>query len=273
MRWFYLVILTGLTIFAQEATVISQPVNPNRVFSTPTANVLNSLDVLLSGGSVVGLEEERYFLGNIYAGFGNLMELEVSTSNFVDALKKKSATLPASSFKMTFLPSNSAFGLSMLVKKTLWNERTLDTYKYYTRFSDVFVILGYRKEFFSLNVGFNLHDMRIKTYSYTTGEMSDEIKKEEYGVFGNLLIRANEKTYAMIEFTPASRVSFPSEGSISPDDIEQVYAVTLGGRYFFTYFFSLDAGVLYRSDFRGPADAVINVILNLAVPLGKAIQK
>jgi len=38
MRWFYLVILTGLTIFAQEATVISQPVNPNRVFSTPTTN-------------------------------------------------------------------------------------------------------------------------------------------------------------------------------------------------------------------------------------------
>jgi len=273
MRWLYLVILTGFTIFAQEATVISQPVNPNRVFSTPTVEVLNSLDMLVSGGSVVGLEEEQYFLGNIYAGFGNLMELEVSTSNFIDALKKKSATLPASSFKMSFLPSSSAFGLSMLVEKTLGNERTLVTYKYYTRFSDVFLILGYKKEFFSINIGLNIHDMRIKTYSYTSGVTSDEMKKEEYGVFGNLLIRANEKTYAMLEVTPASRVSFPSDGSISPEDIEKVYAVTLGGRYFFTYFLSLDAGVLYRSDFRGPADAVINVILNLAVPLGKAIQK
>ena len=259
--------LLPFVLFAQEATVISTPVTPNRIFSTPTVDVLHSLDVLLSGGGVVGIENERHFLGNIHMGFGNLMELEIATSSFIDALREKSAMLPASSFKMYLSKPDAPFAISVLVKKTLWNRTYVAPVLYYTRFGDVYVILGYRGDPLSMNFGVDVHELRIKTDISTS-----EISKRVYSPFFNVTFKANPKTFAMAEITSRTKITFPTDGNIRDNNITTVYEGTIGARYFFTYFLSIDAGVLYRSDFKGPADAVINVIFNLAVPLGKTVK-
>ncbi len=260
---FLLSLVLGFSVLnAQEATVITQTVNPSRLFSIPTTETMHSLNILLIGGGMFGIERERSLLGNISIGFGEISEIGFSTSSIVDALKRKSASLPTSSMKMKIVRENGIIpNISWMVTKSLWIERqdtSATTYK--TRTGDLYLILSKTLGPVMVVGGIENTDVRI---SPGPGGIT-EGKWQFYNPIFGITIDANPKTKAMFEFRALPSINY--------DDLSKtkmVYAGVIGIRFFFTDWVSLDAGFKYQSDYQGPADAVLKVGINAALPIVK----
>uniref|UniRef100_A0A7C4U6Q7 DUF5723 domain-containing protein n=1 Tax=candidate division WOR-3 bacterium TaxID=2052148 RepID=A0A7C4U6Q7_UNCW3 len=275
MRKLFIFLFLFLSIFSQEKHYVT----PSRALTTPVYDVLKSLDFFLSGGGTVGIEGEAYALGNVNMDFGDLFELEVSVSSIVNAVENKSSLLPTSTFKMKLLSSNELkAGLTFLMKKTMWNiEYDIDTkFSYYTRFSELMIIGGFKNNYINLNFGGKITDLRAQIKMIDSIVEGEKMKKS-YGGFFNILIQVNPKTYGIFEISDKIRINYIGKTHLDLDrNVSQVISVSLGGRYFFNEFISIDAGTLWRSDYKGIGDAVINAGVNIGIPfegLGKEIFK
>lgn len=274
MKKIILILLFALAINATEIHYV----NPSRALTTPVSDILKSLDVFLSGGGTVGIEGEAYFLGNINMGFGDLFELEFSLSSIINALQEKSSLLPTSVFKMKVIDlDNPDIGLSFLIKKTIWNvERYFygsETYYYYTRYADFIVIGGFKNNYVNVNIGGKFTDLRAMIKDHNETILEEEKMKKIYGGFLNILLHVNPKTYGIFEITDKIKINYIGETSLSLDrNVTSVIAASLGGRYFFNEFISIDAGIIWRSDYKGIGDAVINAGINIGIPLSRYIK-
>lgn len=270
MKKILLIFFLFLILKGSELTFV----NPSSALTTPVSDILKSLDVLLSGGGTVGIEGESYFLGNVNMGFGGLFELEFSISSIINALQEKSSLLPTSVFKMKIIDlDNPDIGLSFLIKKTIWNVERYGTLDYYTRYTDLIIIGGYKNNYVNINIGGKYTDLRamIKHYDGTTLEA--ETMKKIYGGFFNILMQVNTKTYGIFEITDKIKINYIGKPSLDLDEnVISVVAACLGGRYFFNEFISIDAGIIWRSDYKGIGDVVINAGINIGIPLGRYIK-
>jgi len=261
-KFFLLSLVLGFSILnAQEATFITQPVNPSRLFSIPTTETMHSLSILLIGGGMFGIERERSLLGNISIGFGEISEIGFSTSSIIDALGGKSASLPTSSMKMKIVRENGIIpNISWMVTKSLWIERqgtSATTYK--TRTGNLYLIVSKTLGPVMVIGGIENADLRI---SPGPGGIT-EGKWQFYNPIFGITIDANPKTKAMFEFRGLPSIDYNLLTT------KMVYAGVIGIRFFFTDWVSLDAGFKYQSDYQGPADAVLKVGINAALPIVK----
>lgn len=261
-------------MFSLITTGTNHFVNPSRALTTPVADILKSLDVFLSGGGIVGIEGESYFLGNVNMGFGGLFELEFSVSSIINAIEKSSSLLPTSVFKMKILKFDAlGVGLSFLMKKTTWNTERYNDYIYYTRYSDLIFIGGLKNNYVNINIGTKYTDLRAMIKNSTGGVVDDEKRKKIYGGFFNILIQVNPKTFGIFEVSDKIKISYIGEPKVELDkNVTSVIALCLGGRYFFNKSISIDAGIIWRNDYKGIGDAVINAGINLGIPLSNYIK-
>ena len=243
---------------AQEATIITQNVNPSRLFSIPTAETMHSLNILVIGGGMFGIERERSFLGNISIGFGEISEIGFSTSSIIDALKQKSASLPTSSMKMRIIKENGIIpNISWMLTKSLWLSRETGQK---TRTGHLYLIASKTFGPVKAIIGYENDDIRIEVNNL-------EYKWQFNRPFFGVTIDANPKTKAMFEFRALPSINYNSL------DVKLVYAGVIGIRFFFTDWVSVDAGFKYETDYKGPADAVLKVGINGALPLTKIITQ
>jgi len=255
-------LILGLSsLNAQEATFITQPVNPSRLFSIPTTETMHSLSILVVGGGMFGIERERSLLGNISIGFGEISEIGFSTASIIDALKQKSASLPTSSMKMKIIRENGMIpNVSWMVTKSLWIERQSAVTTYKTRMGHLYLILSKGLGPIKVIGGLENADIRIE---YSNQGNTIEDRWQFYKPIFGITIDANPKTKAMFEFRTLPSINYDSLNT------EAVYAGVIGIRFFFTDWVSLDAGFKYQSNYQGPADAVLKVGINAALPISK----
>ena len=261
-KFLLLSLVMGFSILnAQEATVITQPVNPSRLFSIPTTETMHSLNILLVGGGMFGIERERSLLGNISIGFGEISEIGFSTASIIDAIKQKSASLPTSSMKMRIVRENGIIpNISWMVTKSLWIERQSAATTYKTRMGHLYAILSKTLGPIMIIGGLENADVRIE---YTSQDSTTEDNWQFYRPIFGITIDANPKTKAMFEFRTLPSINYDSLST------KIVYAGVIGIRFFFSDWVSLDAGFKYQSDYQGPADAVLKVGVNAALPVSK----
>lgn len=269
---------------------------PTKNFSTPTGRILKSMEVMVSLGSSFGIEENSSMLGKIAIGLGGVAEVELTRSSFMNELTGQQKNLPTSIFKMGLVPerfSNHWFipDVSLQLHSTPWlssvdenshlkeaaradyNYQNLSRMNMENRFTTLYGIVGKDFDFFSINGGFTLTDVRVRNgYQWIFDQnLGDDIyvpipemQKNLIAPFGNLSIAANNETFLMGEVQAIPLIDYDIK--TKQVLIKRTWRAIVGVRFFIASWLSLDTGVKYLSSAKGIADSEVNVGLNLIMP-------
>ena len=270
--------------------------SPTKNFSTPTGQVLRSMEVMVSLGSSFGIEENSGVLGRLAIGLGGVAEVELTRSSFMNELTGQQGNLPTSIFKMSLVPERFSQywfipNICLQLHSTPWqssvNERShltesakasydasnLARIHMDNRFTTLYGIIGKEFNFMSLNGGVTLTDVRVRNawqwiFDQNMGQEVyyhiPEMQKNLIAPFGNIALAANNDTQLMGEVQAIPLIDY---NIISKQvQIKRTWRAIVGVRFFIAQWLSLDTGVKYLSSAKGIADSEVNVGLNLMLP-------
>jgi hypothetical protein len=304
------IILTGMALSQSAHSALygmKSASQPSRLFSIPSADILKSMEISVSGGGAFGVEGGKTLLRNFIIGLGSIAEVEFTSSGMTNRLTGKSESLPTSSFKVSLIPERYRDhwyipDIAVQLRSASWqslegnNNALQSEYKAYSaymngnlhaidqvqkRFSILYMIMGKRiPGFGSLQLGISQTDVRTKggyqtiylpyQLEYTTDEIP-EMKKSFLSPMGGFEIIANQNTHLMAEIQaiPLFDYDFKQEKVT----ISQTWLSVAGVRFFILEWLSLDTGIKYQSDFKGIADAEIDIGVNFVFPVNQVIGK
>jgi len=267
--------------------VAKELIDPKRLFVIPVADVLRSLEVNLGGGTSFGVkkEESRPFLGHIRLGLGGVAEVELSTLGIINELSEGSTVIPTAAFKLRFISEGKwRPAVASALRSSLWHTEERDVplmfpVKYQKRLSTLYLVASKTFNEVSVHAGVSISDLRIRTTTIMDDPLSpsqpeidntgkEYFNKNLFGPFIGLKVQLNPKTFLMMEMEQIAAYKFDeSTYNLSKDDIDVEWMGIIGVRFFFVNWLSLDAGVMYRSDYHGIGDAHIQAGLNFCFSL------
>jgi len=247
----------------------------SRLFNVSTAEVLRSLDICLSGGGAFSAESERSFLGRAAIGLGDVAEVEISTLSVLTALQHSSSSVPTSAFKMRiFGEKGNRPALAWVLRSTTaWRDVNgpEEGIKYSTRLTRLQLVATKTISTVALHAGAGWADIRAKDPGGRGREprWDGELKRNIFSPLAGFSVQVNPRTTVMGEVEVVPRYDF-SEGLEKADEmILSAWSGVMGVRFYFARWLSTDAGVTYRSDFAGLADATIRASASVVLPLGE----
>jgi len=250
---------------------------PNyRLFTVPTADVLRSLDVSLSGGGAFSAESERSFLGRAAIGLGDVAEVEISTLSVLNALKASSSSVPTSAFKMRVLRERGDRpAVSWLLRGTTdWRdiESPVPHVDFRTRLTRLQVVASKSVGTVDVHAGIGWADIRVKDPGGYPGgpRWTGELKRNLFSPFGGFSVPVNPRTTVMGEVDMVPRYDFGEGFTEANQMILYAWSGAAGVRFYFARWLSTDVGVIYRSDFDGLADAAIRASANVLLPFAES---
>ena len=293
MKNFTIVIAVLLLIFSagelsaepsgRAKTTLTEPVDPPRLFVIPTTKVLNSLDMTVAGGGVLGIEKDRTFLARVEFGLGDVAEVEFRTNDILSTLSKGITSMPTAAFKMKIMNERAALpALAWAYKKSLWKEDFNSSMMFRSRMSILYLVGGKTVGIMKLYAGLSFQDCRLETWkapsiygnyssqitAVDTIIITPEIYKIMTSPFGGLEIKVNPKTKIMAEVSSFASFEYNKVTGIqTADDITQIMVYMIGIRYFFNNWLSVDVGTRYQTNYTGFADSTVTAAMNIAVPL------
>ncbi|MGD8535906.1 MAG: hypothetical protein PVF66_08660, partial [Candidatus Aminicenantes bacterium] len=262
-------------------------VDPKRLFVIPIADVLRSLEVNLGGGTSFGVkkEETRPFLGHIRLGLGGVAEVELSTLGIINELSEGSPVIPTAAFKLRFISEGKwRPAVAAALRSSLWHTEERDIplmfpAKFQKRLSTLYLVASKTFNDVSVHAGLSVSDLRIRTTTTMDDPLSptqpeidstgkEYFNKNLFGPFVGLKVELNPKTFLMMELEQIAAYKFDETTFVvSEDDIDVEWMGITGVRFFFVNWLSLDAGVMFRSDYHGIGDAHIQAGLNICFSL------
>ncbi len=262
-------------------------IDPKRLFVIPIADVLRSLEVNLGGGTSFGVkkEEARPFLGHIRLGLGGVAEVELSTLGIINELSEGSTVIPTAAFKIRFISEGKwRPAVASALRSSLWHVEERDVplmfaVKYQKRLSTLYLVASKTFNEVSVHAGVSVSDLRIRTTTTMDDPLSptqpeidstgkEYFNKNIFGPFVGLKVQLNPKTFLMMELEQIAYYKFDeSTFVVSEDNIDIEWMGIVGVRFFFVNWLSLDAGVMFRSDYHGIGDAHIQTGLNICFSL------
>ena len=292
MKFFKFLLITIISFFTIIPVLIAgdadDPQPLARLFTVPKGRVLESMDVSLTLGGAFGSMNKGEYLGIASVGLGNVAELEISTYRLVSNLFKGTTALGTTALSVNVLkgtddnyipdvaitfranPSWAQFealhgdivdDLSSLVNEVQYEMHMAALYVTFSKQ----LMAG-----FTLHGGLSLTDVRTRNgEAILAGSpaLTDipDLQKNLYSGFIGIERNVNEQTILMAEVSGVPRFNYKPAVNILEAD--QVALIVAGFRFYFTPRISTDAGVKYRSDYAGIADAEISVGLNVGFSL------
>jgi hypothetical protein len=277
---------------------------PTKTFSTPSARVLNSMEVMVNMGRSFGVEESDGFLGKIAIGLGGIAEIELTRSSFVDNLTGNQKSFPSSVFKMSLVPQQLANkwyipNLSLQLHSTPWRSNVdpntnlqqdvrqadflgnnLSRMNMDNRFTTLYGIIGKDFRFIQLHGGVSLTDVRVRNgyqwifhqdKGYDVYEEIPDLQKNLINPFGSVSIFANEDTRLLAELQAIPFIDYNIK--TKKVEIKKTWQAIVGVRFFIKKWISLDTGVKYLSSAKGIADSEVNFGFNFVLPLKNSFSK
>lgn len=274
----------------QKVLAFQFPHDINRIFASPTADVLKSLDVNIILGGAFGFEESSNFLGNVALGLGGVADIEVNTGSLLGALANVNQNIPTIVLKGKIYEGSEkypaiAIGLRSsndwdrtkifesgirTSEPDLYNEglRNVD---YEARITTAFIAFSKNaNENLSLHAGGGISDLRYRNvrlgwnlYSYSD---DGAINKKQLGyVFGGFIFTINERTQFMFEAQtmPYFNVS-TKDRTIVP---KQRGLMVAGIRSAVSKVLLFDTGIRYQSNYKGLADTQIRLSLSFFISI------
>lgn len=278
--------------YQKNVNFLIERVEPPRLFNIPTARVLSSKDINLTGGGAFGVGTKQSLLGTVGIGLGNIAEVEFSTMGLVNNIANGSPVVTTSAFKIKLIPDNF-LGLrffptlavairsssdwkqvnsdeKVIRANDAWSASCISMINYATRFTILYGVSSLSFGPVSLHGGVSLTDIRIKDTmieywnDYLHQYDPSEVQKNLIGGFAGAEISSNPQTKIMFEIETVSNWEYNSE--IDAVEVRQSYLFVGGVRFFFTKWLSVDTGVWYQDNFRGIADSQIKLGLNVLIP-------
>ena len=260
-----------------------------RLFLTPNGRVLESMEVSLTLGGAFGAMNKGEYLGIASIGLGDVAELEVSTWRLVSNLFKGTTALGTTSLKVVVFRAGEE---SMLPDATLtfrsnpsWASievsgdelssdiiDQVDEVNFEMHMASLyFTVSKYLFADITLHAGVSLMDVRTRSGSallvdtLMNGDILD-LQENIVSGFVGFERQVNPHTILMGEISSVPRFNYRPP-PLNTLEVDQVALIIAGFRFYFTERISTDAGVKYRTDYDGIADAEINVGLNVGFNL------
>lgn len=255
--------------------------NPGRLFSIPTADVQNSLDLALLVGGSFGLENSDGFLGSVSFGLGGYGDIEVSTASLLGSVFSKTENFASIALKIKIIGERENIpGIAVTLrtnndwyqssnfdlkeKKPELAQFGLRSLTYDTRITHLIISFSKKMNDFSrVHLGFGIGDLRyrnLKSYFVDSFfiDQSEKMKNTFYGAIG-FDFQLSEITYLIAEAQtiPYFKVE-PKTGLISPD-LRKVFSGGL--RVGINRWLLLDSGFRYQDNYRGLADTEVKISL------------
>jgi len=272
-------IISSILYGSEESPTIS------RLFFMPKAKVLGTYVINIAGGSTYYPFEERSLLGIASIGLGDVAEVEINTRGVFNNLPQGVINVPATSFKMRLLKESRYIpAMSMMLEMSpIWYSqkvhRFAETDKYVqacgegdyvhrTKHGTFYVLLDKRIAKVGFSLGLSMSDYRVKTRGPWPSELEwEEAQNTLYCPHVGVQLPINKSTSVIAEYDrwPMLIYAGPDSERVEPVDMGM-----LGIRFFFTEFtenISVDIGIVYTSEFKGIADAVLHTNLNLTLSL------
>jgi hypothetical protein len=272
---FLILMVCSLSVYAQEemAKVPFKPSEPPRLFVSPTADIIPSLDFSLAGGSSFGA---KGISGQGTAAFGlaDIAQIEAHAMGVGRGIEGDNLRpVYAPGFKMMLLKTGmwkhssgiSSPGLAWSLRSSIWNDDLEKNITYKTKLADLYFVATERIGPISLHGGVDILDARF-TSDVMERQKKPEAKKTFIGPFGGLDIAITERGKAMAEFGWTADYKYASDGIQQVDDIKPIWVALLGVRFFITRYTALDVGVRYQKNYEGVSDANVEAKLDTYIP-------
>ncbi len=266
----------------------------SRMFVAPTGRMLLSGIVGLSFGGAFATQGGKEYLGLFSIGLGGVSELEVSTSHLVTNVFSSSKWIGTTALKFTIYngkPETKLPRVMLAFRSNRWSSiegsgselsgpadsdgnSGIQSVDFKTHLTSLF--LSATSELtpkFSVSGGLVWHDIRTKDLSYYSNNYEitqlGDMKKSVVGVFGGVENLVNPNTYSILEFGLIPEIRF--DDKMEEMMIGQLWYSMVGVRFFFRETAAVDAGIKYRSDYSGLADAEIVVGLKISIDVDEKI--
>jgi len=266
----------------------------SRMFIAPNGRLLPSGMVSVAFGGAFASQGGREYLGLISVGLGEIAEFEFSTSHLVTNIFNVSEPIGTTSLKFMVYRGDPEYKIPsamLALRSNRWssvkgsgselagpadNSRNdIAEVEFETHLTSLYLSLtSDLNPKFTVHGGFVLHDVRTRDLNYGyyifNPNRSDttkpgDLKESELSVSAGIEHVVNENTFSMFEFGSKPKITFNSD--MRKMQVEQLWYGMAGVRFFFTKWTALDAGIKYRSDYSGLADAEIRIGLNVSIDI------
>jgi hypothetical protein len=276
----------GLALFAPAPGRLLPP----RLFNTPTAEILPSLNVHMGSGWTFGFSgEESSNRWVMSIGLGGVSEVLLATQRIDHITVPKSNPLAGLRLKLPvrWMGETAADHLMLAANVAATRDQSfsapagfqaeggtvLRSLEYDYRETTVGVVGTWSWERLRLHGALHASDLRTENARYDRGDGVVEVadSKSIRPAFGlGLDYRVNPKTYFLAEVRTAPKLVFSADRAHF--DLEGVPEYAAGIRYFFARPVALDALVAANGEAEGPADLEMGLGLNIlfGLPAGRA---
>lgn len=273
-----------------EIKTFQFPHDLNRIFATPTADVLKSLDLNIVLGGAFGFEESSSFLGNIALGLGGFADIEVNTGSLLGTLAMQNHNISTIALKGKIYKGSQnypviAIGLRAsndwdrtkiyesdirVFEPNLYGEglRNVD---YEARLTTAFIAFSKKtSDELSLHAGGGISDLRYRNvrlgwnqYEYTN---NGAINKKQLGyAFGGFIYTVNERTQFMFE---AQTMPYFNVNTKDKTIVPKQRGLMVGGiRFAVSKVLLFDTGIRYQNNYKGLADMQIRLSLSFFISI------
>ncbi len=267
----------------------------SRMFIAPTGRMLPAGVIGLSFGGAFASQGGKEYLGLFSIGLGGIAELEVSTSHIMTNVFSSSDWIGTTALKFTIFsgkPGKRLPEVMIALRSNRWSNikgsgselagpadsddnQDIERVEFKTHLTSLYISATSEiTSSFTLHGGLIWYDVRTKDLSYDYSNINrnlpGDMKKSIVGLFGGVEHLMNSSTYSIFEFGSMPQIEF--DRKMEQMSVTQLWYAMVGVRFFFTEMAAVDAGIRYRSDYSGLADAEIIVGINVGVDVIKGIK-
>jgi len=268
----------------------------SHMFIFPTGRIIPSGMVGFSFGGAFATQGGAEYLGIFSVGLGNVAELEVSTTHIVTNIFRSSEWMGTTALRFAVYeskPGSPIPTVTLALRSNRWSDfsgtgdelsgpaspgrSSITDVNFETHLTSLYLSMTSElSELVTLHGGLVWHDVRTRDIEYFGMlepwlDEPQDLKEAIVSVFGGIEYKMNQNTFSILEFGAMPKIEF--NHNMQEIQAVQLWQMMAGVRFFLSRVSAVDAGIRYRSDYSGLADAEIRAGLNIGIDIFEQIKK
>ena len=272
----------------------------HQLFVSPTATMIESATINVSGGGVFGLDTQGSWRNNIRVGIGGVGELalsqqEIFTNIFPNGMRLQTKSLKIMAFPTIKIGKSAEFSFSGMVRSADWIGQkseggiladdsdfvnaTLTAATFEIRFASLYLINSFEYKNASIHFGPILTDFRYRNLALRFRLHDSFADNEEHSIKGNgafigFTNMVNPSTMLLIDFTTVPRLNLELDVENQEHSVNFThdYIILWGLRYFLHDYISFDSAVRYYNSKSELSDIQVKLGVNVILPIKRIID-
>ena len=272
----------------------------HQLFVSPTATMIESATINVSGGGVFGLDTQGSWRNNIRVGIGGVGELalsqqEIFTNIFPNGMHLQTKSLKIMAFPTIKIGKSAEFSFSGMVRSADWIGQkseggiladdsdfvnaTLTAATFEIRFASLYLINSFEYKNASIHFGPILTDFRYRNLALRFRLHDSFADNEEHSIKGNgafigFTNMVNPSTMLLIDFTTVPRLNLELDVENQEHSVNFThdYIILWGLRYFLHDYISFDSAVRYYNSKSELSDIQVKLGVNVILPIKRIID-